>query len=126
MGGGQRHPPLLPDGGLLHLLPMLLDLVLHSLLPLHRWGRGIYLDHAHTLKVHLRDVCGRIEGRAGDALVPPPPLLPPLVSLGQLGLEGVGLECSLLRQSLGDGTKLSPVKRFGASFSPPFPRSALL
>lgn len=126
MGRGQRHPPLLPDGRLLHLLPALLYLVLHSLLPLHGCGRSIYLDHSPTLSVHLRSVSRGFKGRAGDAFVPPPPLLPPLVALAQLSLEGVGLVRSLLGQSLGDGTKLGPVEGFGPSFSPPFSRPALL
>lgn len=125
---GQRYSPLLSDWSFLHLLPALLDLILHFLLTFWRGCTDAAHVGVHVLGVHLAGVRRGLEGQAArHALVPLPSLLPPLAAVGvaELSLESVGFVGSLLGQGLGDGPELGPVEGFGASFAPSLSCSAL-
>lgn len=132
-GGRERHPPLFPDGSALHLLPVLLDGLLHPLLPLERRRAkrlgGLCVGFRSTHAVRPASVFGgrALSGRDGHRLVPLPSLLPPptALQLPQVGLEALGLLRTLLSQSLGDGSELSPVKSLGAALPSALSRPAL-
>lgn len=112
---GQRDPPLLSDGRLLHLSPVFFNHLLHPLLLLQRRGAGRdgAFDAVAALALYPLSISNRRVIRAAHTFVSLPPLLSPpaAIQLSSVCLEALGFLRPLLSQSLGDRPEFCPVKR---------------